>query len=573
MQKFLFSVVLAAILAGGGCASVPQGDATRAQVPAPTAASETANLPRIELTGDLLYVLLKADFLLSRGHYDLAAEEFLALARETQDPRLAEEAARVAIYARDNGRALAAARLWLAAAPQSVEAQQVMVVALIRNGKADEALQHLEDLLSHPAASANSFRLIASLLSRQQDLQTALSVLGQLIKTRGDNPDALFAYGHLALRAGAPDAALEAIDRALALRPMWPDAVNLRVRILQMEGKGEEALAYLAKMVNKNSKSTDLRLMYAQMLMENKRYSEAIPQYEQLAKALPDNPDILFTLGLIHLQMGNLDDAQRYFERVAAIGGRNDQVQFYLGWLEEARNNIVAAIRHYGLVSNGENYLEARLRMAVLTAQQGDVESARDQLRALRTQRIGYAPRTFLVEGEILRTAGRLDEAMAVYTDGLAIAPEDRDLLYARALLADTMGRIDAAERDLRHILARDPDDVDALNALGYMLADRTQRFDEAYEYVKRALAFSPDNNAILDSMGWVLYRQGRYAESIQYLRRSLEVKQDYEVAAHLGEVLWVSGEREQARDVWEQALKRFPGEKTLIDVINRFNK
>jgi tetratricopeptide (TPR) repeat protein len=192
-------------------------------------------------------------------------------------------------------------------------------------------------------------------------------------------------------------------------------------------------------------------------------------------------------------------------------------------------------------------------------------------LQALRAEEPGQQKRLYQVEAELLQRADMQEEAMSVLSVALELFRGDFDLLYARALLAERMNRLDITESDLRQILASEPDHVDALNALGYTLADRTDRYREAYDYIHRALELHPDNNAILDSMGWVLYRLGNYEEAIHYLRRSLAIKHDHEVAAHLGEVLWVSGARDEAMAVWQRALELSPDDELLRATMQRF--
>jgi len=180
--------------------------------------------------------------------------------------------------------------------------------------------------------------------------------------------------------------------------------------------------------------------------------------------------------------------------------------------------------------------------------------------------------RIYLADGQILRDAGRLKEAIGVFTAGLEELPDNTDLLYARAMVEDKLGKMESMEKDLRKILSREPDNVDALNALGYSLADRTTRYDEALKLIQRALELRPDSFFILDSMGWVNYRLGHYQEAVNYLRRALDMSSDSEVAAHLTEVLWVMGDKEGARKVWDKALKGAPGNKILLDVMNRLD-
>ncbi len=218
----------------------------------------------------------------------------------------------------------------------------------------------------------------------------------------------------------------------------------------------------------------------------------------------------------------------------------------------------------------GENATNARVRIAGIYAERGEVEQAREILQQLRDQYPEGAATLYLIEGELLREQDLTQQAVDVYTDGLLAKPDDPDLLYARAMLAVAMDRVDLLEQDLRRILTADPDHVDALNALGYTLADRTERFDEAQSLIERALQLRPDEPAILDSMGWLLFRKGDAQSAEPYLRQALEGVFDAEIAAHLGEVLWMLDKKDEARQIWNRALAEDPKHEYLLRTIGR---
>ncbi len=567
-----FFPLVALFLLLGACAGVP-GKRPAAATPAAPAATARANLPSVGLTAEVLYELLVADLAVQRKQYQTAIGNYLHLARTTGDPRMAGMAARVAIYSRNNALALKAARLWVELDGNDPEARQAIIAAYIRNGQPEAAAPHIDALLNMgKAGEDNGLRLLASLLSREQDVQAALAVMKRVVEVRGNNPDILLAYGHLALRSGDLSRALSIIDRALEKRPLWSDALLLKTRILQLQGEMAAARELLADAVDKRPEDVTLRLAYARLLMDEKRYEDALKQYRYLQTLAPDNSELKYTMGLLLLQLKRYDEAASELESIRRRGERFDDINFYLGWIAENRGDLRAAIDYYAAVSRGANYLEAGMRMAALLAREGDLAAARERLRALRLEAPTHSQRLYLVEGEILRDAGRDEEALTLFSQALEAYPADIGLRYARAMMAERLGRLDLMERDLRRILEQDPDNVDALNALGYTLADRTDRYEEAYRLIKRALELRPGNNAILDSMGWVLYRMGKYDEAIDYLRRSLKLKMDDEVAAHLGEVLWVSGRHEEALQIWNQALEQFSGNKLLLDVIKRFS-
>ncbi len=263
-------------------------------------------------------------------------------------------------------------------------------------------------------------------------------------------------------------------------------------------------------------------------------------------------------------------DATGYFKRLLKLGKHEDDARYYLGRIAEDKRLYPEALEWYGKVEQGEHELDAQLRIAALMAKRGDIDAARARLHALQDQNPALAPRIILAEGELLVNAQRYDDAMKLYDQALKQDPENNDLLYARALLAERLNKVDILEHDLRDILKREPDNALALNALGYTLADRSLRLDEALDLIKRALVQLPNDPAVLDSMGWVQFRLGHNSEALKYLRQAYELNDDGEIAAHLIEVLWASGDKAAAHKLGQQALKADPDNKSLKGVLKR---
>lgn len=568
-----------------GCATHPvtqETHAVPAVAPAPAAAQEAppaaeAKAPTpAPIPPEVMYKVLVAEVAIQRGQYEVAIKNYLDLGKELHDPRMLERAARVAVYSHDDERALEASKLWVGLEPDSVDAREVVTAFYIRNGQYDEAQQQLEALLTIDAkeGSENTFMLIAGLLGRQQDKQAALEVMQRLVKTRPDDPNALFALSHLAVRAGVLDQAEQAIKRVVELQPDRMEAQVQEARVLTMRGKSTEALNLLEKAVKKHPEDTDLRISYARLLLDAKHLDKAYEQFKLVDKASPDQPEILLAMGVVAIELQRLDEAEKHFQRLNSLNrGYESESSYYLGRIaEDFRKNTNQAIKWYKKVEPGEQYLESQIRIALLLAREGDIAQARGQLAAVTPRSPAERMRIFLADGQILREAGRTEEAIGVFTSGLQDLPDNTDLLYARAMAEDKLGNLPGMEADLRKILSREPDNVDALNALGYSLADRTTRYDEALKLIRHALDLRPDSYFILDSMGWVQYRLGHYQDAIDFLRRALDRSSDSEIAAHLTEVLWVTGDKQAARAVWDKALKGAPGNKVLLDVMNRLD-
>lgn len=306
-----------------------------------------------------------------------------------------------------------------------------------------------------------------------------------------------------------------------------------------------------------------LRVAYARQLVEARQLEKAYAQFVELLKVEPGSPDLLFSAGIVALQLEKYDAARRHLTALTVAGTRKDEAMYYLGQTEEMDGNLEAAAAWYAKVA-GNYQRDAQVRRARLLARRGQLAGARDLIQALRVREPDQSVRLYLIEAEILREAGRADEVMRLYTHALKFYPNDPDLLYDRGLYAVELGRLDILEQDLTQVIQDNPDHADALNALGYTLADQTSRYSEALGYIERALALKPDNAAVLDSMGWVQYRLGNNLDALRYLRRALELQPDAEIAAHLGEVLWVTGDREAARRVWETALAQNPDDELL---------
>lgn len=541
--------------------------------------AQTSNTPAGEsspsFSKEVLYTLLVAEFAGRRGQLELSVSNYLDAARTTRDPGVAERATRVAVFARDDERGVEAAKLWVEVDPQSVDAKHFYATLLMRDHRTEEAVEQLQALIEiwNEESPGRGFDLVSDMLGRSQDKEAALKVMEQLVEGHSDDPDALFALATLSGRVGEVDKAVELLDRVRELDPDNNRAVIFHASLLRSEGNTAQALEVLREALERDPNADEVRTTYARLLVDAKRYAEARSQFERLVERSPDDVDIRYALALLLLQTEHTDEARTQFLELTKSGNRKLSAYFYLGQIAETEDDFEAAIEAYHKVDRGENYLNAQIRIAVLLAEQGKLDEAREYLYGVESRNVKEAVRVYRAEAEILTNADRLNEAIEVYSLALDEFPENSDLLYARAMLAEKLDRLDVLEADLRSILSREPNNAEALNALGYTLADRTDRYDEALELIKQALALQPDDYYIVDSMGWVMYRMGRHQESIEHLRRAMTLSDDSEIAAHLGEVLWVTGDKQEAQEIWNTALESTPDDERLLDVIKRFSE
>ncbi len=525
------------------------------------------------LMADASYDLMVAEIALNQGQIALAVEHYLRVARVQRNPAIAERAVRVAVYGQDLEAAVEAARRWIELEPERVEARQVIAAIYIRQDEVQQAYDYIEDMIRDSRlADDELFPPLLGLLAREKNANTVLAVSKRIADAHAERAYAQYMHAMLAAQNGRSEEALDYFDRTLVLSEI--DGVHsARAKVLLKLGRSAEAVDSLQKAVEARPDDQNLRLTYARLLVDVKAYEEARVEFEKLHQASPDDADLLYTLGLLSLESQRFDDAEKYMLRLVEMDERQGEAQYYLGRIYENRRLYEAAIDWYEQVHAGEYSFDARLRVAELLGVLERSEEAIAQLDAMLkgSQSNGSLVRIYITKGELMRSARRYGEAIEVFNTALEIVPGNSDLLYARALVAEKLGRIDLLEADIRTILKTEPDNAHALNALGFTLADQTDRYEEAYGYLERAIEIMPDDAAIIDSWGWVHYRLGRYDEAIRLLRKALSRLDDAEIAAHLGEVLWVTGQRDEAREVWQKALQKAPDDPLLLKVMQRF--
>lgn len=580
MRVYVIALLGIALLSQVGCSGlVRSGDKASSGGAEPGAeAAQTAQrdlvppiAPKYQQEGELMFRLLVGEIAGQRAQLNIAVDAYLEAAAMTDDPEVAERATRLASFSRDYHKAMLAAERWAQLKPAELDVHQTLLILYIRNNKLDEAVAAAERVLAltHTKKYQGYENLIA-LMSNETNRAAVMEVMSKLAAAHPGNANAHFAYASLALNYKEDKIARTEAERALKLQPDNDQAEALLSRVLMVQGETEPALKIMESVVRKHPESTSHRAGYARLLAIAKRYDKAQQQFEIILKQEPDDSDVLYAIGLLTLEQRKLNDSEKYFKRLLQTGKHTQESYFYLGNINETRKQYDKAIHWYSQVQNGQNFLSAHMRVAQLLAKKGEIENARTYLHGLQSNDPTLNTRLAIAEVELLSDAKQYEAAMQVMNRALQAAPDDNDLLYSRSLLAEKMGDLQMAEADLRKILAKEPENVHALNALGYTLADRTTRYQEALDYIKRALELAPDEPSILDSMGWVLYRLGRYDESISYLTRAHKLMPDDEIAAHLGEVLWVNGNHKEADQVWQRALKDTPDSEHIRDVIRR---
>ena len=573
INSLIRPALIVAVLLTSACASLSNPNtAGSAPLEQPVVQVNTAQ-QQADPVADAAYDLMVAEIALNQGDTELATERYLALAKSQQNPEIAERAVRIAVYGQDLDAAAEAAQRWIELEPDRIEARQVIAAIYIRQDKVDEAFSYIDNLIeTSELEDEQLFPPLLGILAREKNVETVLAVSQRIADKHTDRAYAQYLHGMLSAQNGRAEGSLEYLDRSLEL-----DEINgvhaARARVLMRLGRSGEAVVSLEKAVEKKPNDQTLRLTYARLLVDIKEYDKARVEFEKLLKASPDDAELLYTLGLLSLESQRLDDAEKYMMMLIRMDERDGEAQYYLGRIYENRKQYDQAIEWYEQVHIGDYKFDARLRIADMLGLSGQTDKAIEHLDAMLkgSQSNSSLVRIYVAKGELLRLAHRYEEALFVFNTALEIVPNNSDLLYARALVAERLGRIDQLEEDLRFILKTEPDNAHALNALGFTLADQTDRYEEALVYIKRAIEIMPDDPAIIDSLGWVQYRMGNYEESIRLLRKALSRFDDPEIAAHLGEVLWVNGNLDEARGIWQKALQKSPDDPVLLKVMQRF--
>lgn len=543
-----------------------------AVLPAMSEAEKERAYPKMELSSEMLYTFLLADIAAQRGQTELAAQAYIELARTTRDLRAVKRAAQLAYESRQMEQTLEAFKLWHELEPQAAMPRQMMATVLLSGGKLEEAQPYLVELLSADTDNAGrNFVQIYPLFARYSDKQGVYKVLRELAQPYPRVAEMHWVLAQAAAAAAKQGEALSETRLARDLRPEWELPVLLEAQLLQAKAPAE-ALEVTKKFLGNYPDAHEVRLFYARALLDQKQYSESRVQFQQLLKSKPDNAEIAFAIALLSIQMGELDRAEVELKQTLGVGKKDSAtVHYYLGQLNEAKKNEAAALQEYQQVTAGEYVVQSRMRIAYLLVKAGKLNEAREILQQTSVKNSQQRAQLILVEAQILRDAKKYDLAAQVLTQGLEKLPNHPDLLYEAAMLAEKQGKSAASEDLLRKLIKVSPDHAHAYNALGYSLLERKVRIEEAMLLVEKAYQLEPDDAAIMDSMGWGYYLLGNLSKSIEFMRRAYATLPDPEVAAHLGEVLWQQGAREEAKEIWRENLKKNPDSEALKAVIKKF--
>jgi tetratricopeptide (TPR) repeat protein len=526
------------------------------------------------LSAEFVYKYLVGEIAGQRGDLGLASTLLLDLAKSSRDPRLAERATRAALYGNQPQIALRAAYLWAELDPDSKDAHQALTQLLMASGQLAELRPHLQKLIAEEDDRAGAFMYLVGMFSQSSDKAGVLKLVQELAKPYPDLPEAHFALAHAAWSAGQEKLAISELQAADQANPGWEPGALLKGQILQRKASAE-ALQFYQEFLNTYPNSNEVRLAYARLLVNEKQLESAKQQFDMLVEAAPGNAEIHVVVGLLSVQMEDFANAKTHFMKALELNFKEpDQIKIYLGQIAERLKNDAEAQEWYGKVgTDSPHYLDAQLRSAILIAKQGRLDEARKRIQALPDLTGEQRVLANQTEANLLVQAKRPQEAFDLLRETVETMPNSPDLIYDYAMVAERVQRFDVMEHELNKLIVLKPEMGHAYNALGYSLADRNERLDEAQTLIEKALSLNPSDYFILDSMGWLKYRRGQLGQALDYLKRAYAVQPDPEIAAHLGEVLWQQGNREEAIKTWENALHEHPDNEVLLNTSKKFQK
>lgn len=526
-------------------------------------------------TGDNLYRLLVAELAGGRGDLQTALTGYLEAARDARDPRLAERAARLAEHIGADDVAIEAAERWVELQPRRREPHALLTRLYLQAGEVERATVHARAVIDYSSDLDNGLREIAAIAGRIDDPQVVIAVLESLL---ADYPDAVVLHYTIAFQAadaGDYARALTAADDALAIDPDYARALLLRAEVLAETGREEEAVEEIAAARERLPDDRELALGEVRLFINVGDHAAANQAMRETFEQFGNDGYVVNTLGRTAMATGALDDARIYFQRQLAMDGRPDEARYQLGRIAERQGDCEEAMAQYIQVGGREYRFDAQQRFAGCLAETGRIDEARLHLDRMQQSYPGEDARIELqrTRAEIEWSAGNLDDALRILSNLVDTYPAHDGVRYTRAIVAAESGHFELAREDLELMLEQRPDAPHLQNALGYTLADEGVELERARELIESALAQRPEDAAILDSMGWVLYRQGEYEQALEYLREAWALSGDAEIGAHLGEVLWVLGERSEARQIWNAAAEDDPDHRVLRETRERLDE
>lgn len=542
-------------------------------------------VPYVTLSSDILYRVLASEVAAQRGVFGSAGKTMVGLARDTGDPRLARRGLEFFLAGGNLQGALEAARMWSRLAPTDIEASSTELALAAANGQTEGLAEALRARIDASQDKVAALSQALAVLGRLSDRRLALQILDQALSERVKRlPEARMALADVAQAAGNTQRALSEARMALLASPASEEAAQ-RVLEYGMTVDPARAVADARAFLSRHPQYRRLQLSLAAQLAEGGDIPGALNELRAMARRSPEDFDLMLLQAQLLYKADQPLEARRLLEQYVEVqtqrgnanapgatdaGAAADEAFVLLARIAEDQKQYDQAVNYLGRIEDPTLRYQSRLRQAGLRAEQGQVDAALKLINEASPQDEEERLTGVMARAQILRQAGRLDQAVAELEQANRDVPDVVELKYELGMLYERQGKLKEFERELREVIALNPDHAHAYNALGYTLADNNTRLSEAHDLISRGLSLAPSDPFILDSMGWVKFRLGDNKAAIEYLRRAFSIRPEADIAAHLGEVLWNSGQRDEAQKLFQQAARQFPDSKPLEDTARR---
>ncbi|UZE96959.1 tetratricopeptide repeat protein [Alkalimarinus alittae] len=561
-SKALSTIVLSALITGCSMQSLnkqPTSDNLVDNTPKQTDDQFPLADPEIEYAefdAETMYALLTAEIAAQRGRYDITLLNYVQQARDTKDLAIIQRAFRIAQFLKASNAQLQLSKTWAEVEPNDIEANQLAAFHHARNKKYEEAMVYMERIIEL-GGDADLDRLAAhSKTLTHEEQQTLLNLYTALYQRHPENKEVIYSLAVMQKNTEHTGEAITTLAPLLKKDPEFQPAVLLQAGLLYDQGKLDEATQYLKEQTVIFPENRKMGTLYGRLLIDSKQLDEAQSVFKDLMERFPEAAGLRLSYALVSLENKDEDEAIEQFNLLLDAQQHTNESHFYLGRIADSKKDTGNAIHHYLNVESGTHFYSSISRASFLLAQEGRLNDALMGLEKLRQAAPDQAENFWLIEVNLLLDINEDDLALGSINIALMDFPKNSKLLYSRSMLLDKANRLEEMEADLRTILAAEPNNAVALNALGYTLADKTSRLMEAFDLISKAHELNPNNPAILDSMGWVYYKMGNLEKSLEYLTLAYSQFPDPEVAAHLGEVLWQKGNKDEALKLWQESLK-----------------
>ena len=529
-----------------------------------------------ETNAEFIYKFLLAEIATQRGDLNTAGHIYFDLAKLTKSIPLAERATRIAGSARNGRLAMDSANIWQKLDKISIEPKRILAELFITSGNLAKARPLVKTLLEKEGKTrAEGFLYLNKILSQVENKKNALRFIIDITKPYLNIPEARFAIAHAAFSAGNKKLAIEELDKIESINPKWETAALFRGYIIGQEWP-EKALAFYQAFLRSNPKSNEVRLEYAKALTNLKKYDDAEKQFLKLVNSSLASSEISLTVALLAIELGDNILAEKYFMQSLKRGySKPAQIYIYLASIYDDRGDFDETLTWLNKITtvNNEYFIDSRILMAEYIAKYDSADSAIEMLNKLKTKRLSSNEKLIILRNKasLLLTENRSQDAydlMKLEEEEFKDSPEFK---FDYAMLSEKMGNTLLMEQLLLEAIKLKPDYATAYNALGYSYADRNIKLQKAKRYIEVALSYEPNNHYILDSMGWVHFKLGNLEIALQFIKKAYAIIKDPEIAAHLGEILWVQGKKEEAKEVWSNSLNFYPSNTVLRETTNRF--